>query len=345
MIDDPVLPVEVPEQLKQMETLQSLTDQMTPDQLELYYAVLNEVERYRSLTRHEKLKLIRDVMDRPYVDLLCDWAFKHVFGNNLDLLEILLRDILQMDLRIEKPLPNEIDLFRPDDRNIIMDVICQLGDGRRVVVEMQQEKKAAFKDRIAYYGAANFVKQLKRGEKYTEVRTVYVICFVAFKMQHIDCPPGKIVYTYELREQDTGGLFGEYISLNFCELPRLIKKSFSEMNPTEEWFHLLKNMRTFALNPKGVPERLRRVLEASRTNSLPPDERIKYFRSMISEEEKEDIAIANYQDGLEKGLKKGREEGAAKQAEEIARRMLAKEYPIDAIIEISGLRAEQVKAL
>ena len=66
---------------------------------------------------------------------------------------------------------------------------------------------------------------------------------------------------------------------------------------------------------------------------------------MISEEEKEDIAIANYQDGLEKGLKKGREEGAAKQAEEIARRMLAKEYPIDAIIEISGLRAEQVKAL
>lgn len=80
MINDPVLPVEVPEQLKQMETLQSLTDQMTPDQLELYYAVLNEVERYRSLTRHEKLKLIRDVMDRPYVDLLCDWAFKHVFG-------------------------------------------------------------------------------------------------------------------------------------------------------------------------------------------------------------------------------------------------------------------------
>ena len=68
--------------------------------------------------------------------------------------------------------------------------------------------------------------------------------------------------------------------------------SFSEMNPTEEWFHLLKNMRTFALNPKCVPERLRRVLEASRTNSLPPDERIKYFRAMISEEEKEDIAIA-----------------------------------------------------
>ena len=90
----------------------------------------------------------------------------------------------------------------------------RLQDGRRIIVEMQQEKKAGFKDRIAYYGAANFVKQLKRGEKYTAVHAVYVVCFVNFKMQHTDCPPEKIVYTYEFREQETGELYGDYISLN-----------------------------------------------------------------------------------------------------------------------------------
>ena len=324
-----------------MEIRQPLTDQMSPEQLGLFYAVLNEIERYRSLTQDEKLRLIRDVMDRPYVDLLCDWAFKHVFGNNLDLLELLLRDIMQMDLRIERSLPNEIDLFRPDDKNVIMDVICQLGDGRRVIVEMQQEKKVAFKDRIAYYGAANFVKQLRRGENYNEVRAVYVICFANFKMRHTDCPPGKIIYTYEFREQDTGELFGEYISLNFCELPRLLKDSFEDMDPKEEWFHLLKNMRTFALNPKGVPQRLRKVLEASRTNALPNDERIKYFRAMISEEEKEDIATANYQDGLEDGREQGREQ----QALEVARRMLEDNLPIEAVAKYSGLSEEQVRSI
>ena len=323
------------------EKLQILTDQMTQEQLGLYYAIVNEYERYRSLTQPEKLKLVRDVMDRPYIDLLCDWAFKHVFGNNLDLLQMLLRDLMQMDLKVEKPLPNEIDRFQPDDRNIIMDVVCQLRDGRRIIVEMQQEKNTDFKDRIAYYGAANFVKQLHRGEKYTAVYPVYVICFVNFKMQHIDCPPGKVVYTYEFREQDTGELYGEYISLNFCELPRLAKDSFESLDPKEEWFHLLKNIHNFALNPKGIPERMRPVLEAARTNSLPDQERIKYFRAMISDIEKESIATANYKDGFDDGMEKGME----KEALAIARRMLAKKKDIAEIVELTGLSEEQVTSL
>lgn len=315
------------------ENITSLTDRMTAEQLDLYYAILNEVERYRSLSQPEKLRLIKDILDRPYFDLLCDWAFKHVFGNNLDLLEMLLRDLLQMELRVERSLPNEIDRFSPDEKSIIMDVICQLRDGRRIIVEMQQEKRASFKDRIAYYGAANFVKQLHRGDKYTEVRAVYVICFVNFKMQHEDCPPGKIIYTYELREQETGELYGEYISLNFCELPRLRVDSFEELSPKEEWFQLLKNMRTFALNPKGVPERMRKVLEASRISGLPDKELQQYFRAMVTDTEREDIATANYQDGRMEGKM------------ETARLMLADHEPMEKIVKYSGLTEEQVRAL
>ena len=321
--------------------IKTLTDQMSAEQLDLYYAIVNEYEQYRSLSQPEKLQLIRDVIDKPYLDLLCDWAFKHVFGNNLDLLQMLLRDILQMDLMVQESLPNEIDKFRPDDKNIIMDVICKLRDGRRIIVEMQQEKKTGFKDRIAYYGAANFVKQLKRSEKYTEVHAVYVVCFVNFKMQHTDCPPGKIVYTYELREQDTGELYGEYISLNFCELPRLAKNTFDTLNPKEQWFHLLKNMRNFALNPKGVPERMKKVLEASRTSALPGKEQLQYFRAMISDIEKEDIATANYKDGFDEGMEKGDRQRAT----QTARLMLADKKPIEEIVKYSGLSEEQIKAL
>ena len=324
-----------------MENLHSFIDRLSPDQLNLYLAFVDEVERYRNLSLEEKKQLVQDIMDRPYLDLLCDWAFKHVFGQNLDLLEMLLRDILQMDLSVEKPLANEIDKFRPDDKNIIMDVVCQLRDGRRIIVEMQQEKKAGFKDRIAYYGAANFVKQLKRGEKYTAVHSVYVVCFVNFKMQHTDCPPDKIVYTYEFREQETGELYGDYISLNFCELPRLGKKSFDRLAPREEWFYLLKNMHNFALNPKGIPERMQKVLEASRTNSLPDEEQLQYFKAMISESEKEDIAVANYQDGYLDGMEKGE----AKHAVETAQRMLKKSFDIADIAECSGLTIDQITAL
>ena len=319
-----------------METLQSFTDRLSPEQLKLYLAIIDEVERYRDLTIDEKKNLIRDIMDRPYLDLMCDWAFKHVLGSHLDLLEMLLRDILQMDLTIQEALPNEIDKFRSDDKNIIMDVICQLRDGRRIIVEMQQEKKSGFKDRIAYYGAANFVKQLRRGEKYTAVHAVYVVCFVDFKMSHTDCPSGKIVYTYELREQDTGELYGEYISLNFCELPRLAKKSFDNLSPREEWFHLLKNMRNFALNEKGIPTRMQKVLDASRSNALPSQEQLQYFKAMISETEKQDIATAYFQDGKEEGRAEGRAE--------VAKSMLAKKkYSVEEIADCANLPIELVK--
>ena len=152
---------------------------------------------------------------------------------------------------------------------------------------------------------------------------------------------GKIVYTYELREQDTGELYGEYISLNFCELPRLAKNSFDTLNPKEQWFHLLKNMRTFALNPKGIPERMKKVLEAARTSALPGKEQLQYFRAMISDIEKEDIATANYKDGFDEGMEKGDRQRAT----QTARLMLADKKPIEEIVKYSGLTEEQIKAL
>ena len=104
---------------------------------------------------------------------------------------------------------------------------------------------------------------------------------------------------------------------------------------------MLKNMRNFALNPKGVPERMRKVLEASRTNGLPEKELQQYFRAMVTDTEREDIAIANYQDGYDAGMEKGK----AKGAEDTARRMLADHKPLAEIVKYSGLSEEQVRAL
>ena len=82
---------------------------------------------------------------------------------------------------------------------------------------------------------------------------------------------------------------------------------------------------------------MRPVLEAARTNSLPDQERIKYFRAMISDIEKESIATANYKDGFDDGMEK--------KALAIARRMLAERFDLDTIARISGLTEEQVRDL
>ena len=90
---------------------QPMIHKLTQKQLQRYLTVLNEVERYRDLIDQEKEHLVRSVIEKPYMDLRCDWAFKHVF-TDLSLLKMLLEDILPEDIQsVEKyeHLPNEID--------------------------------------------------------------------------------------------------------------------------------------------------------------------------------------------------------------------------------------------
>lgn len=100
-------------------------------------------------------------------------------------------------------------------------------------------------------------------------------------------------------------------------------------------------MRNIAVNPKGIPERMKKVLEAARTSSLPGKEQLQYFRAMISDIEKEDIATANYKDGFDEGMKKG----DLRRATTTARLMLADHEPLEKIVKYSGLTEEQIKAL
>ena len=91
-------------------------------------------------------------------------------------------------------------------------------------------------------------------------------------------------------------------------------------------------MRNFALNEKGIPTRMQKVLDASRSNALPSQEQLQYFKAMISESEKQDIATAYFQDGKEEGKV------------EVARTMLAKKkYSVEEIADCANLPIELVK--
>ena len=100
-----------------------------------FVAIVNEVERYRDLSEKEKEQLVLSILDHPYMDLRCDWAFKHVMENT-DILKMLLNDFLPEEIDSVQMLPNEIDKMRPDDKNVIMDILCHSVDGKEFIVEM-----------------------------------------------------------------------------------------------------------------------------------------------------------------------------------------------------------------
>ena len=305
---------------------------MTKEQMEQYVAILNEVERYRDMDLMEKERIVRSVLDKPYMDLRCDWAFKHVF-QDLELLKLLLEDLLPEDIvSVEhlESLPNEIDKSRLDDKNIIMDVLVKTQNGEEMIVEMQRKKKKTFKNRMVYYAASKIHGQLKKRDSYAVLKPVYVICFMDYLLAH---ESEQLVYHYVLKEKTSGEPYGNHLSILFCELPRLKKTSLEGLSPVESWFYILKNMRTFAGKPEDMGTRFSAVAEASKMHSLPDGDKLKYFYGMVTEEEKLDIGEAYYEDGYKNAKL------------EMAKAMLADKVSPEKVQKYTGLTIEELSQL
>ena len=315
---------------------------MTPAQMRKFVAIVNEVERYRDLSEKEKEQLVLSILDHPYMDLRCDWAFKHVMKNT-EILKMLLNDFLPEDIESVEPQSNEIDKMRPDDKNVIMDVLCHTADGKEFIVEMQRKKKTTFKNRMLYYGASMLHAQLKPREPYSALKPVYVICFMDFKMHH---ETDQLVYRYSLCEQASGERYNDLLSVYFCELPRLQATAIEGLDPVQSWFYILVNMRIFAGKPEDMGKRYAAVAEEARMPGLPEEEELtKYFRNMITEEERLDIGTAYYEDGFNDGMEKGKAEGEANAMRKMAFKMLAAGEVPSRVSEFTGLNQEEVLAL
>ncbi len=323
---------------------------LTPEQYATYEAIVNEIEKYRSLSPEEKEALILDIVSRPFIDLLCDWAFKHVFGHHPELLIMLLDDILPENITGLTYLPNESDRWKGDDKNVIMDVLCETSEGKKIIVEMQQQDRCWLKNRMLFYGASMLAGQLSVSDSYGQLKAVYVVCLMDFKLKHDD---DRLIYAYQMRERESHELYGELLSIYLCELPRLTEKALSQMNPVEAWFHILKNSATFTTVPEGLDPRLSPVMEAARSMKLSNEDKLQYFRAMVSEEDRKEIAQAylerGFEQGMEQGLKQGLEQGLEQGSSEeriaTARRMLANGYGLNDIAAITTLSPDEIRTL
>lgn len=321
--------------------------ELTSEQLKQYIAVLDAAEPYRDLSDDEKEHIVRAIMERPYMDLRSDFAFKHVF-RDMNLLKMLLEDVLPESIVSVEPLnslealPNEIDKMRPDDKNIIMDVLAKTKDGREIIVEMQRKNKTSFKNRMMYYGASMLHGQLKRNDAYSKLRPVYVLCFMDFKLQHVT---DQLLYHYTMMEVNSAERYGNQLSVFLFELKRLNKKEMKGLSPLESWLYILKNMGNFAGKPEDMGKRYSAVAEAAKMHDLPDKDKLRYLNDMISEEEILDMREATLEEGRAEGREEGREEGRKEQRIEYTKAMLSRGIDVSVISDITGFSVEELEEL
>ena len=92
------------------------------------------------------------------------------------------------------------------------------------------------------------------------------------------------------------------------------------------------------------------IAQEARMPGPPEEEELtKYFRNMITEEEKLDMGTAYYEDGFIDGVEKGKAEGLAEGEVNAMRRMavnmLAAGEDVSRVSEFTGLSTDEVLAL
>ena len=287
-----------------------------------------------------------------YLDLRVDWAFKYVFSKKEILLK-LLNDILPPTITDLSYLPNEIPVMSEKDKRSTLDVICSSPEGT-FLVEMQRRHEGDMDDRLAYYAATLIQRQVQRKDAVYNVKKVFVLCVASYMRNHIPATPkDKVLFSYDQRENETFELYDRSkTSFYFLELSRMREKDWSRLqkNP-ERWCYLFKNMANFA-DERDLPGDLHgfeEVLEASRFDTLSPEDMTIYELNAAKEHELLSSNMYQYnkglQEGMEKGIKQGIEKGIEQERLSNARKFKALGIDPDIICQATGLSAEEVAAL
>ena len=305
---------------------------------------------------------------RKYISF--DWALKRLLRNKANhvVLEGFLSELLREDIKIEKFLESEGNRETSSDKSNCVDMMCEDGDGRKIIIEVQYEREYAYFHRMLYGTSKVVTEYIESGQGYQNVAKVYSINIVYFDLgQGTDYVyHGKTVFR-GLHDDDElqlsakqRALFGGREPADLMPEYYVLKvNGFNDVakDTLDEWISFLK---TGDIQDSFTAKGLAEARERLRVDSLPDSERRAFFHELKRQMVEKDVMDSKYIDGKEDGLKEGQKEGEAKgrkeglkEGEEKGRkeekmdiaRCLKGKVPIDIIVESTGLSYEEIAQL
>ena len=144
-----------------------------------------------------------------------------------------------------------------------------------------------------------------------------------------------------LKDQD-GDLFYDKLHFKFLQMP-LFNKTESELETHfDKWVYFLKNLENFDHIPAILNEPIfQKGFEIAEISHLTPSQVETYEKSLLEYWELKNVQDTYFNDGKIEGEK----EGIMKEKYNTARALKAKQLPIEFIVEITGLTAEEIEEL
>ena len=288
----------------------------------------------------EKRKLLS-----PKLDVIFQALFGEVGSERIT--KKFLEAILDKKLE-EVDLSRNIVLRREnlEDKMGVLDVIAKIDDKEYVNIEMQVADKDNLIERILYYWARLYTRNIKRGEDYINLNKTIEVLIVDFEINSLK----DVGYhsKWKITEENARNLIlTDDLEIHIIEIPKLKKEKDNRKNDELlKWIYFLENpeskkVEEYMKENKGIKEAKEKL------ETMSEDERMQILadlrlKAIMDEKAAKRLA---YEEGIESGVKDGIKQGKTQQKLEIAKRMKEKGIDIEYIKDITGLTEEEIKKL
>ena len=257
-----------------------------------------------------------------------DYMFGHVLRNP-DICKELLERLLHIKIeKVEFPeLQKTISNFY-ESKGIRLDVYVKDSD-KIFDIEIQNNSEINLPRRTRYYQSMLDMDNLLKGEDYDNLKESFIIFLCQFDPFSHNLPCYTFVNTcrekksLELKDGTTKVFFNStaYSQEQDVEISALLRYISTKI-PTDDF-----------------TSRVNSIVESSKNNEK---FRSEYLAMNLHDR---DIKVLAYKDGMAEGEKNGRKAGQLEAKIETAKNLLAKNIPVEVVIECTGLPIEEVEKL
>ena len=294
-----------------------------------------------------------------YINVLTDFGFKRVFGNEEDkevltaFLNACLADFTSPITELTF-LPTEQLGIRQSEKRVVFDLYCKSQSGEHFIIELQRTSQHFYADRSISYVSRVVSRELRRGDRQYRIPKVYSINILDFEADEFK---GRSGYFWPVQLKDSENkIFSEKFTLIYIELNKFAarnkKPEFSD--ELQKWLYVMKNVSSMGEPEVSLQEgAFRKFFESCKYSKLDVMEKEDYRKSVLDYEDVQDAVSYAQERGMAEGvemgrmegLREGRREGRQEERMEMARKMLECKFEILTIAKLTGLSEEEILAL
>lgn len=280
--------------------------------------------------------------------LTSDIVFKRVFSKegNEDILKALLEAILEIsiqDVVVKNP---ELPRNLYESKAGILDVKVEIDKNIICNIEMQVKDLKNMDKRSTYYMSRILSDELKKNEKYTEVKNTIVINLLNFEfykrnsyhsIAHMKFEKTKENAFIDLGYQNEDEIATQDLEMHFIEIPKFVKKNPEANTKLEQWLWLIAGREEKLEMAKKENKEIKKAMEIIDEMSMDEKEWELY--------QSRKMAIMDYNTGIYEAKEEGLKEGERKKQIEIAKELLKLGMNIEDIQKATKLTIEEIKKL